>query len=195
MVNLALYKSANQSTTLNYNGFNWTADKAVDGNSSGRKPDTSRTCSATARTESDQNHTWEVDLGVNINVKTITVYGRSDGAGVQINGVRLFIGNHSGPWNYGQEVRSDPPNNTGNIRYVFKPHDTIARFISLMRQGYILTICEVTVEGECIRGTYGYGCNDTCGKCYKGDTSCSLTDGRCVEGCEAGWLGDTCKLS
>ncbi|KAL3879932.1 hypothetical protein ACJMK2_032208, partial [Sinanodonta woodiana] len=77
-VNFALNKYATQSTTLNYRNFNWTADKAVDGNSDGSNPDISRTCSATSVTETYSNHTWEVDIGFQIIVKTITVYGRTD---------------------------------------------------------------------------------------------------------------------
>ena len=76
-MNFALKKSTVQSTTLLWI-FNWTADKAVDGNSDGRDPDYSGTCSATDNTKSSVNHTWEVDIGFQIIVKTITVYGRTD---------------------------------------------------------------------------------------------------------------------
>ncbi|KAL3879956.1 hypothetical protein ACJMK2_032232, partial [Sinanodonta woodiana] len=78
-VNFALHKYAVQSTTLEYNNFNWTADKAVDGNYDGSNPDNSRTCSSTMVTFNVwANHTWEVDIGPPIIVKTITVYGRTD---------------------------------------------------------------------------------------------------------------------
>ncbi|KAL3879758.1 hypothetical protein ACJMK2_032044, partial [Sinanodonta woodiana] len=77
VVNSALNKYATQSTTLNFNNFEWTADKAVDGNSNGRNPNISRTCSAT-QYKPDSIHTWEVDIGVQIVIKTITVYGRTD---------------------------------------------------------------------------------------------------------------------
>ncbi|KAL3879926.1 hypothetical protein ACJMK2_032202 [Sinanodonta woodiana] len=194
VVNFAYHKPANQSTTLTYNGFNWTADKAVDGSSDGGNPDTSRTCSATMRTDTVENHILEVDIGIQIIVKTITVYGRTDIDKYQLDGVTLYLGNTSGPWNYGQEIRRDTSNNSQDIQYVFKTHNAIARFISLIRVGYILTICEVSVEGECRRGMYGSGCNETCGNCYKGNNSCSLIDGRCMEGCEAGWNGETCKF-
>ncbi|KAL3879723.1 hypothetical protein ACJMK2_032009 [Sinanodonta woodiana] len=76
-VNFAQNMPAVQSTTLVYI-FNWTADKAVDGNTDGNNPDISRTCSATYPTTSIENHTWEVDIGFHIIVKTITVYGRTD---------------------------------------------------------------------------------------------------------------------
>ncbi|KAL3879938.1 hypothetical protein ACJMK2_032214 [Sinanodonta woodiana] len=88
-MNFALHKSANQSTTLTYNGFNWTADKAVDGNRDGSVPDMSRTCSATIQIF-NVNHTWEVDIGFPIIVQTITVYGRTD-AGTVNNLVQLIL--------------------------------------------------------------------------------------------------------
>ncbi|KAL3879755.1 hypothetical protein ACJMK2_032041, partial [Sinanodonta woodiana] len=77
-VNFALNKYASQSTTLNFNNFEWTADKAIDGNSNGSNPDISKTCSATSFTASDGIHTWDVDIGFQIIVTTVTVYGRND---------------------------------------------------------------------------------------------------------------------
>ncbi|KAL3879927.1 hypothetical protein ACJMK2_032203 [Sinanodonta woodiana] len=108
----------------------------------------------------------------------------------QLKGFTLYLGNTSGPWNYGHQLTYSL---NQDMQYVFKPDNAIARFISLKRLNYILVICEVIVEGECIRGTYGSGCNDTCGNCYKGYVSCSPTDGMCVDGCEAGWHGYACK--
>ncbi|KAL3879721.1 hypothetical protein ACJMK2_032007 [Sinanodonta woodiana] len=79
-MNFALHKSAVQSTTLYYKNFYWTANMAVDGNSNGSDPDNSMTCSATTHSGSVKvNHTWEVDIGQQIILKTITVYGRNDG--------------------------------------------------------------------------------------------------------------------
>ncbi|KAL3879750.1 hypothetical protein ACJMK2_032036 [Sinanodonta woodiana] len=78
-VNFALHKSAVQSSTLNYN-FEWTADKAVDGNNDGSNPNRIETCSSTDNTyEHHVNHTWEVNITQVIIVKTVTVYGRTDG--------------------------------------------------------------------------------------------------------------------
>ncbi|KAL3879943.1 hypothetical protein ACJMK2_032219 [Sinanodonta woodiana] len=80
MVNFALHKSAIQSTTEFWNNFEWTADKAVDGNSDGSYPDNSRTCSSTMNKGVPWvNHTWEVNITRAILVKTVTVYGRTDG--------------------------------------------------------------------------------------------------------------------
>ncbi|KAL3879763.1 hypothetical protein ACJMK2_032049, partial [Sinanodonta woodiana] len=144
VVNFALNKPANQSTTLNYRNFNWTADLAVDGNSDGRQFETSRTCSGTQEIL-NVNHTWEVDIGFQIIVKTITVYGRTDNkADNQLYGVTLYLGNTSGPWSYGKQLIASF---NQDLPYVFKPDNAIARFISLKRLANILVICEVTVEG------------------------------------------------
>ncbi|KAL3879728.1 hypothetical protein ACJMK2_032014, partial [Sinanodonta woodiana] len=142
-VNFAQEKLAVQSTIFNY-PFNWTADKAVDGNSDGRDPDNSMACSATAVNKSMANHTWEVDIGFQIIVKTITVYGRTDKYFEQLRGFKLYIGNVSRPWIYNQEI---PSTSSSNTIYVFKPKDAIASVISLKKEGEILVICEVTVEG------------------------------------------------
>ncbi|KAK3597712.1 hypothetical protein CHS0354_040088 [Potamilus streckersoni] len=48
-------------------------------------------------------------------------------------------------------------------------------------------------EERCNKGTYSYGCNETCGMCLTGNDSCSTTDGQCKIGCDAGWSGETCK--
>ncbi|KAK3597706.1 hypothetical protein CHS0354_040082 [Potamilus streckersoni] len=56
-----------------------------------------------------------------------------------------------------------------------------------------MTICEIVVDGGCNKGTYGYGCNQSCGMCFAGNKSCSTIDGQCTVGCEAGWQGGTCK--
>ncbi|KAL3879953.1 hypothetical protein ACJMK2_032229 [Sinanodonta woodiana] len=142
-VNFALKKPAVLSSTLDYI-FKWTAEKAVDGNSDGSNPDTSRTCSATYPTTSIENHTWEVDIGFQIIVKTITVYGRTDKSVEHLRGFKLYIGNVSMPWIYNQNIPSTSSNDT---LYVFKPKDAIASVISLKKEGTIIVICEVTVEG------------------------------------------------
>ncbi|KAK3577064.1 hypothetical protein CHS0354_037087 [Potamilus streckersoni] len=186
-VNFALNKSTVQSTTLYYNNFYWTADKAVDGNTDGSNAENSRTCSATNSTE-PPNHTWEVDIGFQIIIKTIMVYGRSDVLD-QLYGFKLYIGNVSRPWIYNQEL---PLYSTDMIQYVCKPKDAIASVIALMRSTQILTICEVTVEGECLDGMFSEFCNKTCGKCFAGQP-CNKNNGTCHLGCDQGWKGTFCK--
>ncbi|KAL3880532.1 hypothetical protein ACJMK2_032766 [Sinanodonta woodiana] len=186
--NFALYKPASQSTTLNWTNFSWTADKAVDGNTSGVNPEESKTCSATHK--SGNFHTWEVDIGFFITIKIITVYKRTDYED-QLYGFKVHIGNTTEPWTVNQPLNDVPAVNTA---YTFIVNDVLARFVSVTRQTIdIMTICEVIVEGECQKGNFGYICNETCGNCLYGNVSCNSTTGQCSDGCQKGWSGETCK--
>ncbi|KAK3610923.1 hypothetical protein CHS0354_031572 [Potamilus streckersoni] len=189
MRNFAEHKNAVQSSTLVYSNFTWSADKAVDGNKDGRSsPETSKTCSAT-NASMNGNHTWEVDITYPVLVNSITVYGRSYGD--QLSGFQLFIGNVNNSWLSGRLLNATTA--ADNI-HTFQANFSLVRFISVIRRNKeILTLCEVEVNGECEKGTYGYGCNETCGACLNGNDSCSKTNGQCKHGCEEGWRDGTCK--
>ncbi|KAL3880533.1 hypothetical protein ACJMK2_032767 [Sinanodonta woodiana] len=188
--NFALRKPATQSTTLNYNNFDWTADKAVDGNTTGVNPDNTRTCSSTYSPLSTK--TWEVDIGFLIIVKTITVYERTDGTD-QLSGFKVFIGNTTNSWTGNQPLNEVQPVINP---HTFRVNDSLARFVSVTRpNSYIMTICEVIVEGECQKGRFGNVCNETCGNCLYGNASCNSSTGQCTEGCQQGWRGGSCKES
>ncbi|KAL3835848.1 hypothetical protein ACJMK2_021309 [Sinanodonta woodiana] len=184
--NFALNKFAYQSSTIYFNGFNWTAGKAVDGNNDGSRPDNSSTCSATTNTLG--NHTWEVDIGFQIMVKNITVYGRTDNVD-QLSGFQLFVGNISSPWKLNQPLTGQSPT---NFTTVFSFINVPARFVSVTRfNRTILTLCEVTVEGDCLDGVYSEFCNLTCGRCNQ-SRSCDMDTGACLHGCDKGWMGLRC---
>ncbi|KAL3880531.1 hypothetical protein ACJMK2_032765 [Sinanodonta woodiana] len=187
--NFALNKPANQSSTLTWNSFQWTADKAADGNTNdGGNPNIFKTCSATDGPYGTQ--TWEVDIGFLIIVKTITVYERTDGND-QLSGFKVFIGNTTKSWTGNQPLNEVQPSSTA---HTFRVNDYLARFVSVTRpKSSIMMICEVTVEGECQKGTFGDVCNETCGNCLYGNVSCNGTTGQCTEGCQKGWSGETCK--
>ncbi|KAL3880534.1 hypothetical protein ACJMK2_032768 [Sinanodonta woodiana] len=186
--NFALNKPATQSISLTWNHFDWTADKAVDGNTTGVNPDYTRTCSSTK--VSYGTKFWEVDIGFLITVKIITVYKRTDDDD-QLNGFKVFIGNTTESWRGNQPLQDVQP---VNFAYTFKINDYLARFVSVIRANSdIMTICEVIVEGECQKGTFGDVCNATCGNCLYGNVSCDSTTGQCPEGCQTGWSGDKCK--
>ncbi|KAK3591415.1 hypothetical protein CHS0354_005342 [Potamilus streckersoni] len=186
--NFALNKFAHQSSTVFYNGFQWTADKAVDGNDNGSNPAISRTCSATNL--SLGNHTWEVDIGFQIMVKSIIVYGRTT-EDDQLSGFQVFVGNNSNPWT------SDPPvtkQQSSNHKHVFASINSACRFVSVVRWNQaILTLCEVVVEGECLDGVFSEFCNLTCGKCNEG-RPCDKDSGTCPSGCDRGWKGTRCDM-
>ncbi|KAK3594319.1 hypothetical protein CHS0354_028699 [Potamilus streckersoni] len=186
--NFAVNKLANQSSTLNYSSFLWTADKAVDGNITGERPEVSKTCSATNHLL--DNHTWEVDIGFLIVVKTIIVHERSDKQD-QLSGFKVFIGNTTKSWTMNQHLVKVQQTNAS---HTFRVNGSLARFVSVIRQNSnILTICEVIVDGECQKGTFGDVCNETCGNCLNGSLSCNSITGQCIDGCERGWSGITCK--
>ena len=44
----------------------------------------------------------------------------------------------------------------------------------------------------CYFGTYGEGCNHTCGRCV-GNVTCNHVNGTCVDGCEDGFMGSRCN--
>ncbi|KAL3879760.1 hypothetical protein ACJMK2_032046, partial [Sinanodonta woodiana] len=45
----------------------------------------------------------------------------------------------------------------------------------------------------CEVGSYGFNCNQTCGSCLNGNSSCSKISGQCSGGCQTGWMGKECK--
>ena len=45
---------------------------------------------------------------------------------------------------------------------------------------------------ECDKGSYGIGCNETCGHC-RDFNQCSKVNGSCLTGCDAGYAGDFSK--
>lgn len=44
----------------------------------------------------------------------------------------------------------------------------------------------------CNRGQYGIDCSETCGKCLDVN-QCFNVNGRCLTGCEDGYVGNLCK--
>lgn len=56
----------------------------------------------------------------------------------------------------------------------------------------IQLLCLIIVE--CDRGSYGIGCNETCGQC-RDVSQCSNVNGSCLTGCGAGFIGDLCEIS
>lgn len=47
--------------------------------------------------------------------------------------------------------------------------------------------------GECEIGSYGVDCSETCGHCLD-VRQCSNSNGRCRNGCDAGYQGAVCKI-
>eukprot|EP00105_Crassostrea_gigas_P034124 XP_019918272.1 PREDICTED: uncharacterized protein LOC105317082 isoform X2 [Crassostrea gigas] len=58
----------------------------------------------------------------------------------------------------------------------------------LCKSGYKGFQCEIV----CDRGSYGSGCNETCGHC-RDIKQCSNINGTCLTGCDVGYQGNLCK--
>ncbi|NNF35934.1 MAG: hypothetical protein HKN68_17635 [Saprospiraceae bacterium] len=104
--NVARSMPAKQSTTFS-NAF---AYKAVDGKTDGRF--SSRTTSLTAK--DNKSPWWEVDLGEEINITSIRVFGRTDGnLKQQLNNYSIVIRDGSGLFLYASNQPN--PGNTGAV--------------------------------------------------------------------------------
>ncbi|MEM1319190.1 MAG: PA14 domain-containing protein [Bacteroidota bacterium] len=78
--NVALNKSASQSSTITAGGITGSASKAVDGNTNGVFFSSPASASSVAATQSDNEAWWQVDLGDQYEIEQIQVYNRQDGA-------------------------------------------------------------------------------------------------------------------
>ena len=77
--NVALNKTATQSSTLSAAGITGSASKAVDGNTNGAfftSPASSSSVSATSFTT---NAWWQVDLGAQYDIEQVKIFNRTDG--------------------------------------------------------------------------------------------------------------------
>jgi putative heme-binding domain-containing protein len=82
--NVARQGKATQSSTSNGGD----AGKALDGNTSGKYGDGGQTHTA----ENTRNPWWEVDLGKEVSIESITIYNRTDdGLGKRLNGFTLKV--------------------------------------------------------------------------------------------------------
>ncbi|PVD33327.1 hypothetical protein C0Q70_04581 [Pomacea canaliculata] len=57
-------------------------------------------------------------------------------------------------------------------------------------QGFTGPSCNI----PCTAGTFGENCEQACGHCEGGNTTCDTIVGACKEGCEDGWSGLFCNI-
>ena len=74
-INVALGQMATQRQDLNYNGFAWSADKAIDGCYSRDNPDISRCCSCSEEVDPGDNF-WQLTFSQTQRLMKINVFGR-----------------------------------------------------------------------------------------------------------------------
>lgn len=80
------FKPANQASTLSY-GFEWTAEKAVDGDYRSSNPNNDASC---ATTDQANDNFWRVDLLQQYDVDRIEIYSRSDGISSVLSPLLLY---------------------------------------------------------------------------------------------------------
>ncbi|WAR11245.1 FUCL7-like protein, partial [Mya arenaria] len=132
--NVALGKPAYQTDTFSQDT---TADKAVDGNTSGNLL-YDKSCTHTLSSDA----TWSVDLGAIYQVSTVTIYNRN---AVRLRNVEVFIGlDKDGPYSLAGFHEG-----VVGASYTFTmPPNSQARYVNITRNPPYqrLTLCEVEVE-------------------------------------------------
>jgi uncharacterized repeat protein (TIGR01451 family) len=91
-VNVALGRTASQSSTYAFQGVNFVAGFAVDGNTSGVYTDQSMSV-----TDPAPNAWWQVDLGSVRTIGTINLWSRSDGQPQQTSNLYLLVSDNPIP--------------------------------------------------------------------------------------------------
>ena len=86
--NLALNKTATQSSTITGNGGNPVAGSAVDGNTDGNFNNGS-----VSHTNADANAWWQVDLGSSATISSITIWNRTDCCSDRLSDYWVFVSN------------------------------------------------------------------------------------------------------
>ena len=87
-VNLALGKTASQSSTLSGFGTTTAAASAIDGNTDGNFFHGS-----VSHTNLDANAWWQVDLGASATISSVTVWNRTDCCGDRLSDYWIFVSN------------------------------------------------------------------------------------------------------
>ena len=77
--NVALNKSATQSSTITANGITGSASKAVDGNTNGVFFTGDNNTSSVSATQNEFQAYWQVDLGAEYDLEQVKIWNRTDG--------------------------------------------------------------------------------------------------------------------
>ncbi|KAH9494722.1 hypothetical protein Btru_017717 [Bulinus truncatus] len=189
--NFALLQSATQSTLLS---VEIPAIVAVDGNTNGSF--LSYSCTHTART--DTNPQWTFSLDSAKLISRIVLYNRADCCSERLRNFKLetLDINNVTMWNY-QDTRD-----TLQVYTVTSiQRNPVSRIritaTNVLNNEGVLTLCKVMVYGECVAGTWGLECSQTCPiecstTCHQDSGSC-LTCIDCNKGCEMGRWGIYCQ--
>ncbi|KAH3690596.1 hypothetical protein DPMN_191925 [Dreissena polymorpha] len=160
----------------------WSVDRAVDGRI--ENPQLCECCTAILRPCS-----LELNLQQSYLVTRIVLKGRTDGAYLQFENIKMYTGN-----DFSQMVEQPFSDVTNTVRScVLSPPQAMQAIIVIgQREGDYMTICEIEVyrQQNCVNGTYGPECYKTC-HCLEGP--CDAITGTCGTGCKRGWRGAACN--
>jgi hypothetical protein len=92
-VDLALGKTASQSSTYTANGVSYGADRAVDGNTDGNFANGS-----VSHTNSELNPWWQVDLGTSQLIGSVDVWNRTDCCGTRLSNWVVKVSDTGTDW-------------------------------------------------------------------------------------------------
>ncbi|XP_025108636.1 multiple epidermal growth factor-like domains protein 6 [Pomacea canaliculata] len=187
--NVALGKAARLSSVYDTNEVSGPACLAVNGNRDetfrpiNQFPD-SPNCVHTGY--GDLSPFWEVDLGQDFLITSITVIGRNTQI-TRMRSMKLNVDN--------QEIYTFPSDNALLKTEISLPVPVRGRRVRLSKKSQagndmFLNLCEVQVW-ECVEGYFGPDCNKTCGAC-RYNSVCDTVTKACPAGCESGWQGPRC---
>eukprot|EP00058_Branchiostoma_floridae_P015451 XP_002600939.1 hypothetical protein BRAFLDRAFT_79129 [Branchiostoma floridae] len=179
--NLALGKSAFQTTTFYGFMVNGFASHAVDGNTNTWYHDGS--CTHTA--EGKDNPAWWVDLGQSYEIGRVTIFNRQDCCSERINPFNIHIGDSD-------QVSTNPRCGGDHQMNLNQPSISVScqgmkgRYVGVRLPGAyrILTLCEVQVQGHSGHPPLVNGFSVRRGDCPGSDiSSISGEDGITLEDC------------
>ncbi|GFO27357.1 multiple epidermal growth factor-like domains 10 [Plakobranchus ocellatus] len=195
--NVALKQKTEQSSL--YQG--WYANKAVDGNPSGRGIDFNHTatCSHTSDAKNASSPGWwTVTFSNNVEINRLIIYNRRDGCcRNRLVNFTLQVISSSGSklvYNYTQ------PGGSAQLVYIVVPSPMIQSPVESVRFDVskntgtnIMTLCEVFAFGDvvCSSGKFGRECEHDC-NCANQTEACFVSTGGCPSGCAAGYTGEDC---
>ncbi len=150
-------KPATQSTTLTGYGVTPSADKAVDGNTSGLWTGNDATQSMTHTASDTENEPWwQVDLGQSSSIERVKVWNRTDCCSDRLQYFYIFVSDNDMTGKTVQELLSDSTVTAEHVNenlWNVESKEVVltnaqGRYIKIQRAGVgILTLAEVEVFG------------------------------------------------
>ncbi|MEM6965179.1 MAG: lectin-like protein [Bacteroidota bacterium] len=182
VTNLALNKTATQSSTITAGGITGSASKAVDGNTNGVFFTGDNNTSSVSATQNEFQAFWQVDLGAEFNIEQVKIWNRTDGTDKTED---CFLIISSTPFGNADlntalnqanfsKFESGP---VGNPSVENIPAGTTGRYVRIQLQntGY-LVLAEVQVFG-CASGGGGNNCTADAGTLSANQSNVSLSNG------------------